>query len=57
MHEIQPKLAQLSTRGRQVMVTRSGHDIPDEAPDFVVSATRDVVEAVRQGYRHTARDW
>jgi pimeloyl-ACP methyl ester carboxylesterase len=47
MHAIQPKLAKLSTRGRQVLVLNSGHSIPDEAPWAVVSAVRDVVGEVR----------
>ena len=47
MHEIQPKLARLSTRGRQIIVARSGHRIPEEAPDAVVAATRQVVDDVR----------
>jgi pimeloyl-ACP methyl ester carboxylesterase len=47
MHEIQPKLSRLSTRGRQVIVANSGHMIPDEAPDAVVAAVREVVSMVR----------
>lgn len=48
MHEIQPKLARLSTRGRQVIVENSGHDIPDEAPQAVVSAVREVLNDLRK---------
>lgn len=47
MHEIQPKLARLSTRGRQIILQRSGHNIPDEDPQAVVSAAQDVVSMVR----------
>jgi len=47
MHEIQPKLARLSTRGRQIILPNSGHGIPEEAPDAVVSAVAEVVAAVR----------
>jgi pimeloyl-ACP methyl ester carboxylesterase len=47
MHEIQPKLARLSSRGRQVIVANSGHGIPDEAPDAVVAAVRDVIDQIR----------
>ena len=43
MHEIQPKLVALSTRGRQLIVTNSGHGIPDDAPGTVVDAVREVV--------------
>lgn len=48
MHELQAQLARLSTRGRQVIVDSSGHGIPEEAPDAVIDAIRDVVAAVRQ---------
>lgn len=47
IHEIQPKLARLSSRGRQIVVTNSGHGIPVEAPNAVIDAVRDVVGAVR----------
>ena len=47
MHEIQPKLVRLSSRGRQVIVEKSGHDIPGEAPEFVIAAVREVVNDVR----------
>ena len=49
MHEIQPKLARLSTRGQHVIVASSGHGIPDDAPDAVVSAVREVIAQVRRG--------
>lgn len=45
IHEIQAKLARLSTRGRQIVVANSTHgSIP---PDAVISAVRDVVAQVR----------
>jgi pimeloyl-ACP methyl ester carboxylesterase len=47
MNEIQPKLARLSTRGRQIIIERSGHGIPEEAPEAIVDAIREVVEDVR----------
>lgn len=47
MHEIQPKLARLSTHGRQIIVARSGHEIPRDAPDAVIAAAREVVVALR----------
>ena len=47
VHELQAQLARLSTRGRQVIVENSGHDIPDENPAAVISAVREVVDAVR----------
>ena len=48
-HQLQPELTKLSTRGRQVIVENSGHGIPDEAPDAVVSAIHEVVTAARSG--------
>ena len=45
-YEIQPKLAKLSTRGRQIVVPGATHaTIPEE---IVVTAVRDVVAEVRQ---------
>ena len=48
MHEIQPKLVTLSTRGRQIIVEKSGHGIPDEAPDAVITAVHDVLADLRR---------
>ena len=47
-HEIQPKLVRLSTRGRQVIVQKSGHRIHEEAPEVVVAAVREVLADTRQ---------
>jgi pimeloyl-ACP methyl ester carboxylesterase len=47
IHEIQPKLARLSTRGRQTVVPNSDHDITTHAPDVVIGAIRDVVDRAR----------
>jgi hypothetical protein len=47
IHEIQPKLLRLSTRGKQIVVTNSGHGIPEEAPDVVVTTIRAVVAEAR----------
>jgi pimeloyl-ACP methyl ester carboxylesterase len=46
VHQLQASLARLSTRGRQVVVD-AHHDM-DEAPDAVVTATRQVVDEVRR---------
>jgi pimeloyl-ACP methyl ester carboxylesterase len=40
--DLQMRLARLSTRGRRVMVSRSGHDIPSDRPDAIVDAVRDI---------------
>ena len=45
VHQLQASLARLSTRGQQVVVD-AHHDM-DEAPDAVVTATRQVVDEVR----------
>jgi pimeloyl-ACP methyl ester carboxylesterase len=47
-HEIQPKLARLSTRGRQVIVEKSGHGMHEDAPEVIVEAVREVLAEVRQ---------
>jgi pimeloyl-ACP methyl ester carboxylesterase len=46
-NELQPKLARLSTQGKQVMVPESGHMIPMEKPQAVVDAVREVCDSVR----------
>lgn len=43
VHELQPQLARLSTRGRQV-IADSGHLIPFEAPEAVVNAVLEVMQ-------------
>ena len=40
--DLQIRLARLSTRGRRVMVSRSGHDIPSDRPDAIVDAVREI---------------
>ena len=45
--ELQPALARLSSRGRQVVVKNSGHGIQFEAPDAVVNAIRDVMKEIQ----------
>ena len=48
VHQLQPQLARLSTRGRQVIVENSGHGIGWEAPDAVVKAVREIVAEAQQ---------
>jgi hypothetical protein len=45
--DLQAGFARLSTRGKQIVVPDSGHMIPLEQPDAVVSAIREVWSAVR----------
>jgi pimeloyl-ACP methyl ester carboxylesterase len=45
--DLQRRLAERSRRGRQVLVP-SGHGIPVEAPDAVISAVREIVTTVRE---------
>ena len=47
VHQLQADLTHLSTRGKQIIVENSDHGIPDQAPEAVVSAVRDVVVEVR----------
>ena len=49
IHDIQPQLTQLSSRGKQIVVENSDHGIPDEAPQAVTSAISEVVMAARAG--------
>lgn len=45
VHQFQPQLARLSTRGKQVIVENSGHTIDPEA---VLKAIREVVREIRE---------
>jgi len=45
VHQLQPKLAALSTRGRQVIVENSSHDIAGEMPTAAVEAIRQILSA------------
>lgn len=40
--ELQTRLARLSTRGKQIVLPNSGHDIPSESPDAIVNAVKDL---------------
>ena len=44
---LQLEEAHLSTRGKQIIVLDSGHMIPFERPDAVVSAIKEVWSALR----------
>jgi pimeloyl-ACP methyl ester carboxylesterase len=57
MHEIQASLAHLSTQGRQVILTTSGHMIPEEAPEAILEAVRSVVASVRAQPAGPERGW
>ena len=46
MHEIQPKLARLSSRGRQIIVDKSGHQLPQDAPEAVIAAVAEIVHSL-----------
>jgi pimeloyl-ACP methyl ester carboxylesterase len=49
--ELQRQFAARSRRGRQVVVPDSGHGMPEEAPDAIVSAIREIVTTVREEHR------
>jgi len=48
IHQLQPELARLSTRGKQIIVENSDHGIPEQAPEAVVGAVHEVVIEVRK---------
>jgi pimeloyl-ACP methyl ester carboxylesterase len=45
--DLQRRFAERSRRGRQVVVPESGHGMPEEAPDAIVTAVREIVTTVR----------
>lgn len=45
--EMQAELARLSTNGKQIIATESGHDIHIDQPELVIAAIREVVAAAR----------
>jgi pimeloyl-ACP methyl ester carboxylesterase len=49
--DLQRRFAEGSRRGRQVLVPDSGHGIPEEAPEAVISAVREIVSTVRDDLR------
>jgi pimeloyl-ACP methyl ester carboxylesterase len=52
--DLQRRFAERSRRGRHVLVPNSGHGIPVEAPDAVISAVREIVTTVRDERQGTA---
>ena len=40
--ELQARLAHLSTKGKQIILPDSGHDIPSDRPDAIVNAVKDL---------------
>ena len=47
IHQLQAKLARLSTNGKQIVVENSDHGIPEQAPEAVVGAVHEIVTEVR----------
>jgi pimeloyl-ACP methyl ester carboxylesterase len=47
INELQPSLARLSTRGKQIVVPNAGHMIGYDNPEAIVSAVKDVINQVR----------
>ena len=45
--DLQRRFAERSRRGRQVVVPDSGHGMPVEAPDAIITAAREIVTMVR----------
>jgi hypothetical protein len=46
--QMQEELSRLSTRGTQLIATRSGHYIQDDRPDIVIEAVHNIVDETRQ---------
>lgn len=46
--QMQEELSRLSTRGTQLIATRSGHYIQDDRPDIVIDAVHNIVDETRQ---------
>jgi pimeloyl-ACP methyl ester carboxylesterase len=42
INDLQLRLAHLSKRGRRVVVPNSGHDMPTDRPDEIVTAVREL---------------
>jgi hypothetical protein len=40
--DLQMRLARLSTRGRRILVSGSGHDIPSDRPESIVNAVHEL---------------
>jgi len=53
--ELQQDLVHRSTRGRQIIATRSRHFIHHDEPELVVNAIREVIEATRRHYQNRER--
>ena len=46
LNDLQVREARLSSRGKQIIVSDSGHMIQDERPDTIISAVREVFEMI-----------
>lgn len=42
VEDLQPRLAKLSTRGKQIVLPDTGHNIPAERPDAIIAAIREI---------------
>lgn len=42
VEELQTRLAHLSTQGKQIVLPDSGHDVPNDRPDAIVAAVREI---------------
>lgn len=48
VNDLQARLTHLSSRGKQIVLTNSGHDIPSERPDAIVDAVKTLEHDARQ---------
>ena len=47
--DLQMRLVRLSSRGEHIIVLNSGHDIPSESPEAIVSAVEKVIRSLGVG--------
>jgi hypothetical protein len=46
VEDLQPRLVQLSTRGRQIVLPDVDHNIPAERPEAIIAAVREICATV-----------
>ena len=46
VQDLQPRLARLSTRGKQIVLPDADHNIPAERPEAIIAAVREIYVAV-----------
>jgi hypothetical protein len=47
--KLQTQLLSLSHNSKELIATKSGHEVPIDRPDVIVMAVRQVVDSIRNG--------